>query len=294
MREGIGFELKFPRQDVHEQFHERVGRGEDFVEEDEADDDGEAGLGRVGRGGREVEGAVEGGVVDEDAEEREDVEEVEAADSQQLGRVAFAPVAELVREDGFDFFDLGLLDQRVVDYYRLFPGQAGEVGVAVRAAFAAVDDEEFGEGKLEAGGERFDLVFEVAGREGREFVEEWDDEDGVDGYGGELDDEREGPEVEEELVAGLLDDFEEGGTQGDSKGQGEAEGFDLVGEEEGEGLFVEAELLLKHKVVVVAEGDVEQDFDEGVGEGEDQRVRYFACKARGDQSAREPGAGYCP
>lgn len=40
VREGIGFELELPRQDVHQQLHQTVRGREDLVEEDEADDDG--------------------------------------------------------------------------------------------------------------------------------------------------------------------------------------------------------------------------------------------------------------
>ena len=106
-----------------------------------------------------------------------------AADRQQLRRVPHAPVTELVREDGLDFLCLALVDEGVVDDDLLLPGQAGEVGVAVGAALAAVDDVEGGEGEVEAGGEGFDARFEVAGGEGGEGVEEGDYEEGVEGYG---------------------------------------------------------------------------------------------------------------
>ena len=76
--------------------------------------------------------------------------------------MAHFPVAEFVREDGFDFFDFGFLDESVVDDNFLLPGQAGEVGVAVRAALAAVDDVELVQRELELLGERLDALLEIA------------------------------------------------------------------------------------------------------------------------------------
>lgn len=66
--EGVGLELVGAGEDVHEELDDGVERGEEVREEDEADDDGLRGEG---------EGVVEGGVVDEDGEEGEDVDEVE-------------------------------------------------------------------------------------------------------------------------------------------------------------------------------------------------------------------------
>ena len=67
--ELVGLELVLAGDDVHEQFDDHVHRGEGVVEEQEADDDGAL--------GDEAEGRVQGGVVDEDREEGEDVEEVD-------------------------------------------------------------------------------------------------------------------------------------------------------------------------------------------------------------------------
>lgn len=67
--EGVSFELVVAGEDVHQEFHDGVHRGEGVGEEDEADDYGAEGV--------EAEGGVEGGVVDENAEEGENVECVE-------------------------------------------------------------------------------------------------------------------------------------------------------------------------------------------------------------------------
>ena len=67
--EGVCFELVVSGEDVHKEFHHRVHWGEGVGEEDEADDD-RANI-------VETEGGIQRGVVDKDAEEREDIEGVE-------------------------------------------------------------------------------------------------------------------------------------------------------------------------------------------------------------------------
>ena len=99
--------------------------------------------------------------------EREDGEHVHLGDAEQLGRVHVIPVTEFVREDGFDFVGLALLDEGIKDddVFALRGGERGlrngpdgesthpweteKVGVAVRAAFRAVDLVDVFERKLE-------------------------------------------------------------------------------------------------------------------------------------------------
>lgn len=66
--EGVGLELELAADDVHEQGDDQVHGGEGVREEDEADDDGVL--------GEEAKVGVQGAVVDEDGEEKEDVEGV--------------------------------------------------------------------------------------------------------------------------------------------------------------------------------------------------------------------------
>jgi len=163
----------------------------------------------------------------------------------------------------------------------------------VRGALGAVDDLQLAEGEFEVRGEGFDAVLERAGFEGRELVEDGDNDDRVDCDGEELHSQGEGPEVEEELVAGLLDDFEEGGAQGDAEGEREALCFEHVADPEGEGLLVEAEGLFEDEVIVVAEGQGEDGLGERVGEAEEQTLGDFALEAR-REVAVHPEAGDGP
>ena len=73
--EGVGLELVGAGEDVHEELDDGVEGRQEVGEEDEADDDGLRGEGK---------GVVERGVVDEDGEEGEDVDEVELGQRQQL------------------------------------------------------------------------------------------------------------------------------------------------------------------------------------------------------------------
>ena len=184
--------------------------------------------------------------------------------------MSFTPVAQFVREDGLHLLRLGLLDERVVDDDLFLPGQTCEIGIRVRGALRAVDDLQLCQREFEALGQRFHFLFQLAWLQWSEFVEERDDEDGVDCDCAELDDEREGPEVEEELVAGLLDDLEEGCAERDAEGEAECLPFEYVGDEEADCLLVEAVFLLQDEVVVVAEWYAQKRLHDRVGEGKDQ------------------------
>jgi hypothetical protein len=67
--EGVGLKLVATAEDVHEELDDGFGGGQDVGEEEEAYDDGAL--------EGEAEGGVERSVVDEDGEEREDVDEVD-------------------------------------------------------------------------------------------------------------------------------------------------------------------------------------------------------------------------
>lgn len=146
-------------------------------------------------------------------------------DAKQLRGVPLLPVAQLVRQHGDDLLGLALLNQRVVDDNVLLPRQAEEVRVAVGAALAPVDDVQLVQRELEALRQGLDAVLELALLERRQLVEEREDGDGVDCDHEDLQAGGECPEVEEELVAGALDDCEEAGQDGGRQGEGEQVGL---------------------------------------------------------------------
>lgn len=240
-----GLKLHLPRPNIHQQLHHRVRRAEHLIEQNKPNHHRPL--------HREPERPVQTVVPNENTEQAEHPEEMRARYRQERGGVSHLPVPQLVREDSLNLRNRRLLDQRVVNDDLLLPGQAGEVGVAVRAPLTPIDDLQLRERELETLRQPFDFVFERAGLEGREFVEQGHDEYGVDRYGTELDEEREEPDPEEELLACYLDYFEEGCAQGYSEGEREGLAFGEVREPEGEGLFVEAEGFFEDEVVVVAE-----------------------------------------
>ncbi len=187
---------------------------------------------------------------------------------QLLRRMSHFPMTQLMRKHRNHFFLFALLNQCVVEHNLLLPWKAGEIRVAVRRARAAVDDLQLAERKGETCGEGLDGVFERAGLERGEFIEERHDPDGEDCDGENLDGEHEEPDVIEEFVTRFLDDVEEGAAKGNAKGDGQGLGFQEVFNEYCEGLLVEAELFFEDEVEVVRKGETEQGLGEEVGEDE--------------------------
>jgi len=74
------------------------------------------------------------------------------------------PVPKLVRQNSLDFLFRALLQQCVVDDDLLLanPGESGEVGVAVGAAFAAINDLQLCKREVEFGRKSLDRLLELA------------------------------------------------------------------------------------------------------------------------------------
>lgn len=142
------------------------------------------------------------------------------------------PVAKLVRKDSLDFLLGALLKQSVVDDDLLLsnPGQAGEVGVAVGAALASINDLQLAEGEFELGSESLDRLLEFSGLQRLELVEEGNDEDGIDCHGRDLDNEHEDPEVVKEAVTSPFDNGQEGAADGDTECDGQGLALEHIGE----------------------------------------------------------------
>lgn len=170
--------------------------------------------------------------------------------AEQTGSVAQAPVAQLVGQNSGDFLRVALLNQSVVDNDVLLPGHAKEVGIAVCASLAAVNDEQLSQGEFELGREPFNLSLQITGFQRSKFVEQGRDDNGPYSDHENLKTSTEHPEVVEELLAGLLDDREEGSQNRRGQDNSQAHGLDLVRNVELRGLLVETELLLQHECMV--------------------------------------------
>lgn len=92
-----------------------------------------------------------------------------------------APVTKLVCENSHDLLGFTLLNEGVVDDNVLLPWQTEEVGIAVGASLASINDVELLEREVEALSQPFDAGLECSRVQRRELVEQWQDGDGVNG-----------------------------------------------------------------------------------------------------------------
>jgi len=88
----------------------------------------------------------------------------------------------------------------------------------------------------------------------------------------ELDDNDEEHEPGDKVLAGPLDDAEEGSEEGEANDRGENVRLDVVGHPGLEGRLVEAVLLLKDKGLVVRPREVEREREDGQEGDPDERV----------------------
>jgi hypothetical protein len=213
-------------------------------------------------------------------------------DTEEAGGVTEFPVTELVRQDSEDLIWVALLEQGIVDDNVLLPWETVEVGVGVGAALAPVDDVELLEGELELGSELLHLGLELALLEGRELVEQRQDEDGVRGDHEQLQGGGKDPEVEDEAGARLLDDLEETGEDGRGERKGQKLRLEQVGEEELGRLLVEAKLLLEHKGMIDLDRHADELLDKHKAQHKHDGVQNLAAEPLGrpfQQQVARPG-----
>jgi len=166
--------------------------------------------------------------------------------------MAQAPVSEFVGKNGNNLLGLALLNQSVIDDDMLLPGQSKEIGVAMRAALAAVDDVQLMQREVQLLGETLDISLKLAFLQGRQLVEQGQNSNGIDGNHEDLESSAEHPEIVKELAASLLDDGQETGQDGRGEDKGNQIGLDHIGDEELRCLLVEPKLLLKNEGMVDA------------------------------------------
>lgn len=90
-------------------------------------------------------------------------------------------MAELVCENCHDLLGFALLDEGVVDDDVLLPRKAEEVGIAVGASLASINDVELLEREVKAHSQSFDTSLECSRVQRRELVEQRQDGDWVNG-----------------------------------------------------------------------------------------------------------------
>lgn len=159
-----------------------LDRSQDHLEDDEGDN-----CRRVSRNlWGKVKGAQHRWCVDKRREQRENAEYVDFGENHHLSGMKIEPVTEFVRYDSLHFFRLGLFDERVEDNNMFAPGQAEEVGIAVRATLGAVDLVQVLEGEAQFARKVLDACAKLAIRKRGNLVEEWLDDGRVYDHNGEL------------------------------------------------------------------------------------------------------------
>jgi hypothetical protein len=243
----------------------------------------------------EPEALVQRPVVDEDGEKREYIEQLRLPNEQKPRCVIHLPMPELVCQHSLDLLLCALLQQRVEDDNLLLanPRKSSEVGVAVGAALAAVDDLQLRQRKLELRSQRLDTVLERSRLQWLELVEQRRNQDRVDGHGRDLHHEHEHPQVVEEVLPRLVDDGEEGAANWNAESKRESLALDHVREPELDRHLVEAKLLLEDEAVVVLKRKTRNEVYPSQHVHEEQGARDFAGEARG-RIASDDGAGDAP
>lgn len=155
------------------------------------------------------------------------------------------PVSQFMRQDCFDFAVFGFLEECIVENDFLFEeGKTGEVSIAMGAALAAVNDLQFGEREFEFGGQCFDLFTKWAGLERSELVEQWHNEDWIDGDTNDLYSKHEQPDVVEKDITSALNDPKKGAAKRNSESNAQCLTFEHVRDPETECLFIKPIMFL--------------------------------------------------
>lgn len=192
--------------------------------------------------------------------------------------MAKTPVAEFVAQNSDDLLRLALLDQGIVDDNVLLPGETVEVGVAVGAALATVDDVQLLQREFQLLGEVLNTSLQFARLQGRQLVEQRQDSNRVDSDSKDLDKDTEEPEIVEERVTGLLDNLEHRANNRSTQNNTQHLTLEHIRDPELEGLLVEAELLLEDESVVVRDRQRQNSADQVETEEEYQCLGNLALE----------------
>jgi hypothetical protein len=185
-----------------------------------------------------------------------------------------------VSKNSNNLIRLALLNESIVDDDVLLPGETKEIGVGVGASLASINDIELVERELEASSESFNLCLELTILERRQFVEQGQDSNGVDGDHEDLESNDEEPQVVEELVTSLLDDLEETSEERRRENEGESLGLDEIGDEELGRLLVETELLLKDESLINRRRKTKKLANNGESQDKDDSMADLSSEAR--------------
>lgn len=178
---------------------------------------------------------------------------MELGNAKQLGRMVQAPVAQFMAQNSDNLLRLTLLEQSVVNHNVLLPGQTVEVGVAVSTALASINDMQLRKWELEFLREVLDTGLDLTWLQRGQLVEQWQNDNRVDGDGEDLNEDAKQPQIVEERITGLLDDLEHSSDDRCSQNDTEHLTLEHIRHPELERLLVETEFFLENEGVIVGD-----------------------------------------
>ncbi|MCY1531414.1 hypothetical protein D9M68_666380 [compost metagenome] len=196
-------------------------------------------------------------------------------------------VAEFVREHGLDFAGVELAQQRVVEHHALAGAEAGEVGIGVRAARAAVHHEQALGREAAALHERRDARLERRVVQRLELVEQRRDEGRVDQHQQQVEAHPRAPGPEPPERAGRTHEPQDERRDRQPDQRAEQRRLDGVGEPELPGHLVEAEALLEPEGLPQRERQLQQAADERKGRQQRQLLHHAAAQPHQQQLVQQ-------
>ena len=182
-------------------------------------------------------------------------------------------MADLVREDRSDLVDGVGVDKGVEEHDALAgEWETSEVGVGVRGALGAVNDEDLVEWEADLLGEGLDGVLELAIFEWGEGVEQRHDVHRDQGHGEKLDREQEQADVPQEVGLEEVKDLEETVEHRSADGNTKQRALNHVSDPDLDSELVETEFLLEDEVLVVREWQLDDGRDVGQDKEEPQTL----------------------
>ena len=267
----IGLELVAARQHREQRRHEEREHRNDQQEEKQREC-------VVGRGHRRLhtERRVEPCLLRQPAEQREACEAEREHRDQTLGHVFVFEVAEFMRQHGLDFAGRKFVQQSVEEHHPLGRAEAGEVGIGMGRAFAAVHHEQaFG---LKAAARHQTLHARLQGLVGErlELVEQGRDDGRVEHQHKQVEDHPRAPGPEPPQGAGGAHQpqHQRGNRQADQRTDQRA--LEHVGEVQLPRHPVEAEALFDAEGAVQLERQIERAADHDKGRQQRELVGHVA------------------
>ena len=221
------------------------------------------------RGGEaHMQAFVEPCLVLEHAKQEQEAEADRKGPGHALDHMAHAEVAEFVREDGFDLRNVEARQQGVEEHDALGFAEAGEIGVAMAAALAAVHHEQALRGETAAGNQAFDALLHLAFLHGRELVEQRGNEGRVDRQHQRIEHDPDHPDIQPPVFTHAGHQPEHREQQRQAEQRADHCVLDQISKVHSQGHLVEPEAALNAEGAIQAEWhfdhrhDHDQDADE--------------------------------